>query len=86
MLRTIATCVYIFCLAAWLCFALLICMTVFGHGWNAVGPKLLHLAGNTNVLGVQSWNLVIWRFLGLLAITLTAGYFRRREKPLPKSA
>lgn len=27
--------------------------------------------------GVQSWSLVVWRLLGLLCITIVAGYFHR---------
>jgi hypothetical protein len=81
MLRTIAIGVYVICLAAWLCFALLLCMTIIGHGWSAVGPKLLHLAGNTSEFGILSWNLVVWRFLGLLCITIAAGYFHHHNRP-----
>jgi hypothetical protein len=76
MLRKIATGIYVLCLAAWFCLALLLCITMIGHGWSAVGSKLLHVAGNTNEFGVESWSLVVWRFLGLLAITIAAGYFR----------
>jgi uncharacterized BrkB/YihY/UPF0761 family membrane protein len=87
MLRKIATGVYVICLSAWLCFALLLCMTIIGHGWGAVGPKLLHLAGNTNELGVQSWRFVVWRFLGLLCITIVAWYFRRGpRRPEPSNS
>jgi hypothetical protein len=81
MLRKIATGVYVICLAAWLCLALLLGMTIIGHGWSAIAPKLLHLAGNTNEFGVQSWSLVVWKFLGLLAITIAAGYFRWARRP-----
>ena len=45
MLRKITTGVFVLCLAAWCGLALVICMTIIGHGLSAVGPKLLHLAG-----------------------------------------
>jgi hypothetical protein len=76
MLRKITTGVFVLCLAAWCGLALVICMTIIGHGLSAVGPKLLHLAGTTNEFGVQSWSLVVWRLLGLLCMTIVAGYFR----------
>jgi hypothetical protein len=75
MLRKIATGIFVLCLAAWCGFALVLCMTIIGQGWSGVGPKLLHLAGNGSELGVQSWSLVVWRLLGLLSITIAAGYF-----------
>ena len=80
MLRKIATGVFVICLTAWCGFALVLCMTIVGHGFSSVGPKLLHLAGATSEFGVQSWSLVVWRFLGLLFITIVAGYFRRPKR------
>ena len=77
MIRKIATAIFVFCLAAWCGFALVLCTTIIGHGFGGVGPKLLHLAGTTRELGVQSWSLVVWRLLGLFLITIAAGYFRR---------
>ena len=77
MLRKIATGVFVLCLTAWCGLALVLCMTIIGHGFSNVGPELLHLAGTTNEFGVQSWSLVVWRLLGLLCITIVAGYFRR---------
>ncbi len=81
MLRKIAAGVFVICLAAWCGVALVLCMTTIGSGLSAVGPKLLHLAGNTNELGAQSWSLVVWRFLGLLLVTIAAGYIRRPRRP-----
>jgi len=77
MLRKIATGVFLTCLMAWCGFALVLCMTIIGHGFHSVGPKLLHLAGATSEFGVQSWSLVVWRIVGLFFITIVAGYFRR---------
>ena len=77
MLRKIATVVFVICLTAWCGFALVLCMTIIGHGFNSVGPKLLHLAGATGEFGVQSWSLVVRRLLGLFFVTMAAGYFRR---------
>jgi len=48
MLRKIATGVFVLCLTAWCGLALVLCMTIIGHGFSNVGPKLLHLAGTTN--------------------------------------
>jgi hypothetical protein len=81
MLRKIATGVFVLCLTAWCGLALVLCMTIIGHGLGGVGPKLLHLAGNTGEIGGQSCNLVVWRLLGLLVITVAAGYFRRSQRP-----
>ncbi len=82
MLRKIATGVYVICLAAWLGLALLLCMTIIGHGWSAVGPKVLHLAGNTNEFGIHSsWSLAFWRFLGLLSVTIVAGCIGHLKRP-----
>jgi hypothetical protein len=75
MLRRIADLVFAICLASWLMLGLLLCMTVVSQGWGGIGPKLIHVAGSTNNLGVQSVNLVVWRLAGLLAITVGAGYF-----------
>ena len=85
MLRKIATGVLVLCLTAWCGLAIVLCMSIIGQGWSGVGPKLLHLVGSTNEFGVQSWNLVIWRLVGLLVITLAAGYFYRSKKPKLKS-
>lgn len=86
MLRKIATGFFVFCLAGWCCLAVVLCMTIIGQGWSGVGPKLLHLAGNASELGVQSWSLVVWRLLGLLAVTVAAGYFRRPRHSKPSNA
>jgi hypothetical protein len=80
MLGKIATDVFVGCLAAWFGFALVVCMTIIGQGFSGVGPKLLHLAGGTSQLGLLSGNLVVWRLLGLLLITISAGYFRRPKR------
>jgi hypothetical protein len=77
MLRMIATSVFILCLTAWCGLALVLSMTIIGHGFSSVGPKLLHLAGTTNQFGVLSSSLVVWRVLGLFFITIAAGYFRQ---------
>jgi len=66
--------VFVLCLTAWSGLALVLLMTIIGHGFSEVGPKLLHLAGRTNEFGVELWSLVVWRLLGLLAITIAAGY------------
>jgi len=81
MLRKIATGVFVLCLTVWCGFALLLCMTIIGRGSRNVGPRLLHLAGNASEFGVPSWSLVVWRFLGLLLITVAAGYFRHGTRP-----
>ena len=75
MLRKIGTGVFVLCLTAWCGLALVLCMTIIGHGFSSVGPKLLHVAGTTNEFGVESWSLVLWRLLELLLITIAAGYF-----------
>jgi hypothetical protein len=80
MSRRIANGVFVICLAAWCCLALILYMTIIGQGISGVGPKLLHLAGATSQLGVQSSSLVVWRLLGLLFITIAAGYFRRHKR------
>jgi hypothetical protein len=80
MLRRIATVVFGICLTAWCGFALVLCMTIIGHGFSSVGPKLLHSAGATSEFGVQSWSLVVWGLLGLFFITIVAGYFRRPKR------
>jgi hypothetical protein len=76
MLRRFADLVFAICLAPWLALALLLCMTIISEGWSGVGPKLIHVAGFTNNLAVQSASLVAWRLAGLLAITFGAAYFR----------
>ncbi len=78
MLRTIANVVFALCLTAWIGFALVICMAISTDGFGGIWPKLLHVAGSTNQLGMSSGRLVIWRLLGLLLITLLAVYARRR--------
>jgi hypothetical protein len=83
MLKKIATGVFVVCLTAWCGFALVLCMTIIGHGFSSVGPKLLHLAGATSEIGVQSWSLVVWRLLGLFCITMVAAYFRRPKLTAP---
>ena len=83
MLRKIAAGVFVVCLTAWCGFALVLCMAIIGHGFSSVGPKLLHLAGATSEIGVQSWSLVVWRLLGLFCITIVAGYFRRPKLTVP---
>jgi hypothetical protein len=80
MSRKIATGVFVICLTAWCGFALVLCMTIIGHGFSSVGPKLLHLGGATSEFGVQSWSPVVWRLLGLFFITIAAGYFRRPKR------
>ena len=85
MFRKIATGIFVLCLTAWCGLALVLCMTIVGHGFNSVGPKLLHIAGTTSGFGVESSSLAVWRLLGLLAITLVAGYFHRSKRDKLKS-
>jgi hypothetical protein len=80
MFRKIATGIFVICLAAWCGFALVLCMTIIGHGFSGVGPKLLHLAGATSEFGLQSWSLVIWRLIALFFMTIVAGYLRRPKR------
>lgn len=80
MLRRLADLVLSICLASWLMLALLLCMTIVSQGWGGVVPKLVHVAGFTDDLGVQSGNLAIRRVLGLLAITLAASFWRWSQR------
>jgi hypothetical protein len=80
MLRHVANAVFVLCLTAWASLALLICVTVGEHRFGEVGRKLIHVLGRTDQLGVQSSGLVTWRLLGLLVITLLAGYLRRPRR------
>jgi hypothetical protein len=77
MLRSIANVVFAFCLTAWIGFALVICMTIATDGFGGVWPKLLHVAGSTNQLGMSSGRNVILTLFGLLVVTLLAAYARR---------
>jgi hypothetical protein len=77
MLRSIANVVFAFCLTAWILFALVICMAIATDGFGGIWPKLLHVAGRTNQLGMSSGRNVILTFSGLLLVTLLAAYARR---------
>jgi hypothetical protein len=76
MLRRFADLAFAICLAPWLLLVLLLCMTIVSQGWGVVVPKLIHVAGFSNNVGVQSGSLAAWRMAGLLAITFGAAYFR----------
>lgn len=80
MLRRITDLVFAICLAGWFLLLLLLCMTIVSQGWSGVVPKLMHVAGFTSNLGVQSWGLVAWRLVALLVITLGVGSFRWYER------
>jgi hypothetical protein len=75
MLRKIATWVLVLCLTIWCGLALNICIAIISSGFNGVVPKVLHLFGRKNQLGLVSGDLVVWRLLGLLVITIGAAYF-----------
>jgi hypothetical protein len=77
MVRSIANVIFVVCLAAWSLLLILLSLTLFEDGPGAIKGKLIHVAGSTGELGVQSLNLVVWRLLGLLVITLFVAYVRR---------
>lgn len=85
MLRKIATVVLVLCLTAWVGIALNLCIAMVAQGPSGVGPKLLHLLGNTSEFGVQSWSLVGWRLSGLLLVTVLAWYVRRFRAAPPEA-
>jgi hypothetical protein len=76
MLRRFADLIFAICLAPWVLLAVLLCMTVVSQGWGGVVAKLIHMAGFSNDLGVQSGSLAAWRLGVLLSITFVAAYFR----------
>lgn len=85
MLRLIANIVLALCLTAWIGFALVISMAIASDGFGGIWPKLLHVAGSTNQLGMSSGRNVILTLFGLLLVTLLAAYARRAGGPDVKS-
>ena len=52
-------------------------MAIATDGFGGIWPKLLHVAGRTNQLGMSSGRNVILTFSGLLLVTPLAAYARR---------
>jgi hypothetical protein len=77
MLRSMANVVFAFCLTAWIGLALVICMAIATDGFGGIWPKLLHVAGSPNQLGMSSGRNMILTLFGLLLVTLLAAYARR---------